>query len=174
MILCEGISTCQWAGGRMVTLAACWPALAGWGNTPPPSSHYRTSSSKGYSMLKNISTSLITVLRSRIYFCSAPAPPLSLILAPAQAPAIYCHLKLARGTRFSLCNSVPGHEAEIVQIHKFIFDHFAEMLNIKLALVYSINVWSPSHSLCFISQWNRKRFLNCLIVFQAPETIVSS
>ena len=59
MILCEGISTCQWAGGRMVTLAACWPALAGWGNTPPPSSHYRTSSSKGYSMLKNISTSLI-------------------------------------------------------------------------------------------------------------------
>ena len=41
-----------------------------------------------------------TVLRSRNYLFSAPAsgsfsaPPLSIISAPAPAPAIYCHLKL--------------------------------------------------------------------------------
>ena len=36
----------------------------------------------------------IPVLRSRNYLFSAPAPPLSIISAPAPAPAIYCNLKL--------------------------------------------------------------------------------
>ena len=34
------------------------------------------------------------VLRIRNYLFSTPGPPLSLISAPASAPAIYCHLKL--------------------------------------------------------------------------------
>ena len=43
----------------------------------------------------------IPVLRSRNYLFSAPAPPLSIISAPAPAPAIYCNLKLYYNTNSS-------------------------------------------------------------------------
>ena len=84
----------------------------------------------------------ISVLRSRNYLFSAPAPPLSIISAaptPAPAPAIYCHLKLYYYNSRSILAT-----SKLTEVSIYLKDNFGS----RSQIIFCLHADPDPHPIC--------------------------